>query len=376
MNTNFTDVLNGTSDGTKDFSINALTCAGTATFNGAVNLGNATTDDLTFTGSVASSIPVKTADTYDLGTAALPFRKIYLGDNANSVAIGADASASADWTFTLPPASGTVGYGLQAASSGAHIYVPMQTSTNTVSDTSYTVTDTDGYRNIIVVPTSTDRVVTLPTAADNTGRRIKIMNSGGANTVIVKGEAAGETVAGISGTTGFYLIDDGHFIEVECNGSVWLCVSYYTDRDWTSYTPTAGFTAGFTATGFKMKRGTSGIYQVHLDITGTPTGATYFDFNMPDGNIDTTKILSTDLYEVQLGHGSITDATGGVVYPARVAYNSTSLVRLFCINASSTYASSNFATASVPITFASGDDIDVKFEIPVANFAYTVPAGL
>jgi hypothetical protein len=38
MNTNFTDIINGTSDGTKDFSISAITCAGTATFNGSTNI--------------------------------------------------------------------------------------------------------------------------------------------------------------------------------------------------------------------------------------------------------------------------------------------------------------------------------------------------
>ena len=32
---NLNDLLNGISDGTKDVNINALTCAGTATLNGA-----------------------------------------------------------------------------------------------------------------------------------------------------------------------------------------------------------------------------------------------------------------------------------------------------------------------------------------------------
>lgn len=38
---NFNDLLNGITDSTKDLSISALTCAGTVTFNGNANIGNA-----------------------------------------------------------------------------------------------------------------------------------------------------------------------------------------------------------------------------------------------------------------------------------------------------------------------------------------------
>lgn len=74
---NFNDLLNGYTDGSKDLSISALTCAGTATFNGAVNLGNATGDDITVTGSLASSIPIKTTNTYDIGSSTLLLAKVY-----------------------------------------------------------------------------------------------------------------------------------------------------------------------------------------------------------------------------------------------------------------------------------------------------------
>lgn len=65
----FNDILNGVTDGTKDLSISALTVAGTCTLNGAINLGNASSDDITITGSLASSFPIKTTDTYVLGDA-------------------------------------------------------------------------------------------------------------------------------------------------------------------------------------------------------------------------------------------------------------------------------------------------------------------
>lgn len=69
VNQNFTDILNGVTDGTKDLSISALTCAGTATLNGDINLGNAGADTLSITASLGSSIAVKTTDTYVIGDA-------------------------------------------------------------------------------------------------------------------------------------------------------------------------------------------------------------------------------------------------------------------------------------------------------------------
>jgi len=41
VNQNFTDLINGLTDGTKDLNINALTAAGTATLNGDSIIGNA-----------------------------------------------------------------------------------------------------------------------------------------------------------------------------------------------------------------------------------------------------------------------------------------------------------------------------------------------
>jgi hypothetical protein len=77
VNQNFTDLINGMTDGSKDFNINALTCAGAAVFNGAVTLGNASSDDLTITASLASSLAVKTDNSFDMGAAATALKDIY-----------------------------------------------------------------------------------------------------------------------------------------------------------------------------------------------------------------------------------------------------------------------------------------------------------
>lgn len=116
---NFTDLINGASDGTKDYTISALTCGGTATLNGSVILGNASSDDLTVNASLASTIPVKTTNSYDLGSSTLGLQSIYFGSSAGAFTtrlIGAAVAAS--WTMTLPTGAGTANYVLFTNGSG------------------------------------------------------------------------------------------------------------------------------------------------------------------------------------------------------------------------------------------------------------------
>jgi hypothetical protein len=112
INQNFTDIINGTSDGTKDFSVNAL--------NGNVTLGNSSGDDLTVTASLASSIPIKTTRTYNIGSADLGLATVYYGGNStHTIAVSAPSSGlSGDVTYTLPPSNGTSGYLLTTDGSG------------------------------------------------------------------------------------------------------------------------------------------------------------------------------------------------------------------------------------------------------------------
>lgn len=131
VNQNFTDIINGTSDGTKDFSIAALTCSGNATLNGTTNtIGNASSDDLVITASLASSIAIKTTNTYNIGSSTLGLASIYFGANSQTVRILASGSASATWTLTLPVSAGTSGYMLTTNGSGVTSWTqPVQAAT-------------------------------------------------------------------------------------------------------------------------------------------------------------------------------------------------------------------------------------------------------
>lgn len=88
-----------------DFS-GAVTVAGTATFNGAVTLGDATGDDLTATGRWASSLVPKTTNTYDLGTSSLRYANVYGVAGNFSGAMNVDGATTLNGTVTLGDATG------------------------------------------------------------------------------------------------------------------------------------------------------------------------------------------------------------------------------------------------------------------------------
>jgi hypothetical protein len=88
VNSNFTDILNGFSDGTKDLNMNAGTFAGAVICNANVTIGNATSDDLTVTSRLASDLIPKTTNIYDLGSSSLYYAEGYI----NKLCVGGTSS--------------------------------------------------------------------------------------------------------------------------------------------------------------------------------------------------------------------------------------------------------------------------------------------
>jgi cytoskeletal protein CcmA (bactofilin family) len=83
-----------------------FTANGTTTLNGAVTLGNATGDDLTFTGRAASSLVPKTDGVYSLGTNTLRWEQVYAdditaGNTALSGTLDVDGTTTLNGTVTL-----------------------------------------------------------------------------------------------------------------------------------------------------------------------------------------------------------------------------------------------------------------------------------
>lgn len=119
VNQNFTDIINGLTDGTEDLTISALTVGGVATFNGNVTLGNATADDLTISASLAATINIKTNNSFDIGSATLGLASVYLGaPSSRTTRVRSNQSLSASYTLTLPDGGGTSRYYPETDGSG------------------------------------------------------------------------------------------------------------------------------------------------------------------------------------------------------------------------------------------------------------------
>jgi len=189
VNQNFTDLINGLSDGTKDISINALTAAGTATLNGNVNLGNSSSDDLTITAALAGSVSVKANATYEVGSSTLGLLSIYFGATGSyTVRLKASASQSATYTLTLPTTAGSADTVPSNDGSGNLSWLNVKSGTYTPTATGVTNIVTGGITirtcmylrigsivqvsgNIDIDPTSTGNTqfgLTLPISSDFT----------------------------------------------------------------------------------------------------------------------------------------------------------------------------------------------------------------
>lgn len=184
VDTNFQDLVNGFSDGTKDINMSAATFAGTVTCNGNVLLGNASGDDVQFNGSLATSIPIKTTRTYDIGSADLGLRVIYLGMNStHTIALQAPSSgASADYTLTLPPVVGGVGDVPYNTGSGTLLWKPSGIVVDAAAGTSGVTLGTTDEDVHVFTPTTAITVKLNNTYS--AGRIVRIVNNGTAAGII------------------------------------------------------------------------------------------------------------------------------------------------------------------------------------------------
>jgi hypothetical protein len=77
VSTNFSNLVSGLSDGTKDLNMNAATFAGNLTASGNMVFGNATSDTISITARLITSLSPSASATYDLGTTGLLYNNVY-----------------------------------------------------------------------------------------------------------------------------------------------------------------------------------------------------------------------------------------------------------------------------------------------------------
>jgi hypothetical protein len=236
VNTNFTDLINGASDGTKDYTINALVVGGAATFNGAMTLGNASGDAITVTGSLASSVAVSANATYNIGGSTTGLLSVYLGNNTRTVRLLA-GTLTGSYTITLPPATAAAGQLMvfNSSSTAEFRYADKFAGAKTAN---YTAT---GDETIIPCSCSVSSfTVTLPAASTMTGKQLKIIRTDSDLTRAVTIDANGsETIDGATTTT---LNTQYECVTIACDGSNWHVINRKIPSVWTAYTPgTQGF---------------------------------------------------------------------------------------------------------------------------------------
>ncbi len=101
--------------------------------------------------------------------------------------------------------------------------LPSQMSFKTVTDANYDILDDDGY-DIIFVSTGEgeDRTITLPTAEDNSGRKIRVMKIDDASkTVIIDGKDSEKIVVDGTDCDNQILSKKSEEINIICDGSKW-----------------------------------------------------------------------------------------------------------------------------------------------------------
>lgn len=133
-----------------------------------------------------------------------------------------------------------------------------------------------------------------------------------------------------------------------------------------SFTPTGSWSANTTYTGNYTRVGNNALFSVKVATSGAPTSAA-LTINMPSGlTIDTTALTDTGAgLGSLLSSGEASDS--GTSYKCSVKYSSTSAVAVaYQSNASG--AESN-VTQAAPFTFGASDYVDVKFMVPIAEWA-------
>lgn len=345
---NFNDLLNGYTDGSKDLSISALTCAGNATFNGNVQLGNATSDTVTYTSRIASSLVPSASATNDLGTSSLTWKHIYLDNGAtDGGAVHFDASST---KFLKSNAAGT------ELDLGGFSYFDFNTTLqkntfvnyNISTDADVAVSTADGNIHIVMnITSSTDREVTLPAVATEGGRVIKITRKGSGTGKVTINPNASET---IDSATTFVLFEANDSITITNDATQWFILDKKLTRVVARYTYASAST---------ISQGVAAIFNFSTKVIDVPgvdnvtTGASW-KFTAPRAGIY--------LVNARLVFQAYTGWVESEKADLRLYLNNTTLVSYIAWNsdtgtgASSTKSLSGFTT----ISLAAGDYIDVR----------------
>lgn len=329
--------------------------------------GTVSTSSVDLSVDTTNTLPVAKGGT---GQTAVGNGQILIGNNTGSTFNVGTITAGANITVTNGAGSITI------AGSGS-----VAPAYNFVSQTStYSATINDW-----VVASSASYVVTLPTAASQTGKSIVVQHNGTSLTQVYSiATTSGQTINGPNGTvtSGSYaLYTTGEVLKVQSDGSNWQVVEHKTDNGWTN-SGTIAFTAtsGGTSTGTYQTnrfiwRRTGNIMQASLDYVHTVAGTAgtgLYLIGIPGSQTLDTTVIQTNGASTSsavgsnLGTCNISNQANGfgaaTVIATMFAYDSTHLaIREIAGAGSNTYNLLNNATAPGTLSTA---NLSISCEMP------------
>lgn len=134
--------------------------------------------------------------------------------------------------------------------------------------------------------------------------------------------------------------------------------------DWQTFTPTGSWTANSTYAGKWRRVGDSAEYMVKVSLTGAPN-ALALTINLPN-TIDTSKITSTQQYATAFESSGMAYVSPSG-YALKVAYNNSSSVSIVYVS-NGTTSITNLVTQSMPVTWATGNEINIIFKVPILGW--------
>lgn len=145
--------------------------------------------------------------------------------------------------------------------------------------------------------------------------------------------------------------------------------------DWIAFTPTGSWVTNTTYTGYYSRVGDTLRCKVYWALAGAPNSATNLTINLPSGlTIDTTKLPNSNTRNI-FGFGNASqDASSGNRYLCAARYNATTNIQVSYHNkdASNNILSQGSVSTTAPVTWASGDDGEIYFEVPIVGWSSNV----
>lgn len=202
---NFTDLIAGITDGTKDLAINALTLNGALIAKGTVQLGDSNSDTIDTQAYFINNLIPSTTNTRDIGTSSLKWKDLYLAGNATvggTLAITGTTTLATGLTGVVKAVSGVISASSLVnadVSASAAIAYSKLTLTGSIVDADVSGSAAISGSKIVAATTSTIGVVT---ASSQSISGVKTMLDG----CLIKGLTAGSHSA--TGNVGQVIASD------------------------------------------------------------------------------------------------------------------------------------------------------------------------